>query len=263
MTSDTPRDEFEWAPQPWGLVLRTPALSAVADHFFTTRQLRLRGPGADERDWALVARAIGVAPERLLRPKQVHGHTVVVVPGSGEAGPFSPGRRPAADAVITSDPSCALAVQTADCVPLLVGDPRSGAVGAVHAGWRGIASRVIEAAIAALGAHFGSRPADLTAALGPSIGPCCYAVGQEVVDAVRRAGHDPLRIDRWFVGRAAGGYRMDLWTAARDQLSDAGLLVDRVHTCRLCTAHDTGRFFSYRAEGGGTGRLAAVIRARG
>ena len=263
MTSDTPIDGFEWVPQPWGQVLRAPGLSAVADHFFTTRQLRLRGPGVEIREWALVAGAIGVAPEHLLRPKQVHGRTVVAVPSRGSYGPFSGGRRPAADAVVTDDPSCALAVQTADCVPLLIADPRTGAVAAVHAGWRGLAAGVIQAAIAALNTHFGSRAADLAVALGPSIGPCCYAVGEDVVEALCAAGHCDAWTDRWFPHGPTGGYRLDLRTAARDQLSRAGLAADRVHTVQLCTAHDTARFFSYRAEGSGTGRLAAVIRARG
>jgi len=263
MTNDTPPDGFEWVPQPWGRVLRAPGLSEVADHFFTTRQLRLRGPGVEAREWALVAGAIGVAPSRLLRPRQVHGPAVAVVPRGTSFGTFSRGRRPAADAVVTDDPSCALAVQSADCVPLLMADSRTGAIAAVHAGWRGMAAGIIEAAIAALRAHFGSRAADLTAALGPSIGPCCYGVGEDVVEAFSAAGHSPAWIDRWFLGGRNDGYRLDLRTAARDQLCGAGLQADRIHAADLCTAHDHTRFYSYRAEGSGTGRLAAVIRARG
>lgn len=262
MKSDTPVDGFEWIPQPWGRVLRAPRLSEVADHFFTTRQLRLRGPGVEAGEWALVASAIGVERSRLLRPRQVHGSAVAVVARGASFGEFAR-CRPAADAVVTDDASCALAVQTADCVPLLVADGRTGAVAAVHAGWRGMAAGVIEAAIEALRTHFGSRAADLTVALGPSIGPCCYFVGEAVVEAFRAAGHAPARTDRWFLGGRNEGYRLDLRASARDQLCRAGLQADRIHAADLCTAHEGTRFYSYRVEGRGTGRLAAVIRARG
>jgi purine-nucleoside/S-methyl-5'-thioadenosine phosphorylase / adenosine deaminase len=263
MVDAAPADGFEWVPAGWGQVLRAPGLFEAADHFFTTRQLRLRGPVVEEREWGLVASAIGVAPERLFRPKQVHGRAVVVVSGSGGAAGFSAGRRPRADAVLTDDPACALAVQVADCVPILIADRRTGAVAAVHAGWRGSAAAVVGAATAGLVAAFGSRPADLVAALGPSIGPCCYEVGPEVRDAFLAAGHDNASVARWFERRPDGRFLLDLWTTTRDQLLAAGLQAGHVHAVRLCTAHEIGRFHSYRAEGPGTGRLAAVIRARG
>jgi YfiH family protein len=256
-------DGFELARQPWGEVLRAPGLSAIADHFFTDRQLRLRGPGVEAREWRLVASAIGVAPDRLYRPRQVHGRAVVVVPRGRPSRPFFAGRRPEADAVITDDPSCALAVQVADCVPILIADARSGAVAAVHAGWRGAAAGVVPAAIDALGVYCGSRPGDLVAALGPSIGPCCYQVGSDVIEAFVAAGHEARRVDGWFAREPDGRLRLDLRAAARDQLADAGVPAARIHVAQLCTAHDTARFFSYRAEGAGTGRMAAVIRARG
>ncbi len=262
MTIDIPAHGPEWANLPWGQVLRVPELSAVADHFFTDRQLRLRGSGGEPREWALVARAIGVEPERLVRPRQVHGRTVVFLPRGSAGGPFADGRRPEADALITDDPAFALAVQVADCVPILMADPRTGAVAAVHAGWRGTVVSVVRAAVEALVERCGSRAADLVAALGPSIGPCCYTVGPEVVDGFRAAGHAEETLGRWFLRGADARIRLDLWTATRDQLVASGVVPDRVRTVGLCTAHDTTRFHSYRAEGSGTGRMAAVIRAR-
>ena len=263
MTNDTPVDGFEWVIQPWGQVLRSSGLLAVADHFFTDRQLRLRGTSPEPGRWKLAASAIGVEPGRLFRPKQVHGRSVAVVSRNCAPHPFSCGRRPEADAVITNDPSCALAVQVADCVPILIGDPRTGAVAAVHAGWRGAAAGVVRAALEALGAQYGSRPRDLVAALGPSIGPCCYHVGPELADAFLAAGHAASSVERWFERESDGRRRLDLWTATGDQLREAGVPTTGIHAVRLCTAHDTARFFSYRAEGPGTGRMAAVIKARG
>jgi hypothetical protein len=262
MTSDAPIGDIEWIAQPWGRVLRVPALADVAEHFFTDRQLRLRGPGTEELEWGLVARAIGVEPGRLFRPRQVHGRSVVFLPRGCEGGHFGGGRRPEADALISDDPSRALAVQVADCVPILIADPRTGAVAAVHAGWRGTAAGVVQAAVAGLEACCGTRTAGLVAALGPSIGPCCYEVGPEVAEAFRAAGHRDTLVENWFRRGPGLRFRLDLWMATRDQLMSAGVEPRHVHIVGMCTAHDTARFHSYRAEGNGTGRMAAVIRAR-
>ncbi len=262
---------FVWARQEWGLALRSDPLGAVADHFFSTRQLRLRGESEAE-DWGRVAAAIGVPPSRLLRLTQVHGCDVIVFRGKG-AGPVAPSSAsgqsagggtgwPDADILVTDDPSVALAIQVADCVPLLVADTRSGAVAAVHAGWRGTAAGVAQAAVAALGREFGAEPEDLVVAQGPSIGPCCYVVGDEVIDTFRRGGSAP-DIDRWFTRGDAGDLRLDLWAANCDQLRACGVPPGAIHQAGLCTASHPELFASYRRDGPGTGRIAAVIRSRG
>jgi hypothetical protein len=115
--------------------------------------------------------------------------------------------------------------------------------------------------VAALRSAFGADPADLVAAVGPSIGPCCYQVREALVDAFRRAGHAPGDLERWFT--ADGGLRLDLWRANRDQLEAAGLHRDRVHVAGLCTATHGELFHSYRRDGPSTGRLAAAIRPEG
>jgi YfiH family protein len=261
MTRQVPADGFEWVSRPWGQVLQASGLSACADHFFTDRHLRLRGPGSGT-DWTLIAAAIGVAPDRLFRPRQVHGRTVAAVQRREGHQPFSDGMRPQADALITDNPSCAVAVQVADCVPILMADSRTGAVAAVHAGWRGTAAGVVRSAIEGLGTQFGTRPADLVAALGPSVGPCCYQVGPSVLEAFVAAGLEASSISRWFVPDQDDRFRLDLWAATFDQLRAEGVPAPQIHAARLCTVHNPGRFFSYRVEGAGTGRMAAVIRAR-
>src|SRR5262249_24703651 len=131
-------------------------------------------------------------PGGLARLHQVHRADVVVA-AAGGAPPW-----PKADIHMTHDGSIALAVQTADCVPILHVDSRSGAVAAAHAGWRGLAARVPDVVVRALAREFGSRPADLIAAIGPSIGACCYEVGVDVCQAFRANGFADPDIEPWF-----------------------------------------------------------------
>jgi polyphenol oxidase len=263
-------DGFSWTNEGWGLALRSGQLGRVADHFFTTRQLRLRGD-SEADDWRLVARTIGVPSRRLLRLTQVHGRDLFVHRRGGQqnAGVVStPVAQdagvdwPEADISMTDDPTVALAVQVADCVPLLVADPLSGAVAAVHAGWRGTAAGVAIAAVEALDREFGASPERLVVAQGPGIGPCCYTVGEELIDAFR-AGGFAEGIDRWFIRDAAGGLTLDVWAANRDQLLASGVPAASIHAANLCTASRPDLFPSYRRDGPGTGRIAAVIRSKG
>lgn len=258
---------FAWTSYPWGRALRCEGLRAVAPHFFTTRDLTLRGP-ASEHGWRNVAVAIGVEPARLVRLKQVHGTAIVVIRASGATGDgvlANPGDDPArADIVMTDDPRVALSVQVADCVPLLLGDARTGAVAAVHAGWRGTAARAAGHAVAAMHSAFGVNPVDLLAAIGPSIGPCCYQVGGDVLEAFRAAAFSEASLSDWFRPDDGGHrdrYRLDVARANADQLRAAGLDAHNIMTCGLCTACAPHLFPSYRRDGAGTGRLAGVIRS--
>lgn len=255
-------DGFAWASARWGPVLTSTALSPVFHHFFTTRQLRFRGGEEGPRDWARVADELGVHPDRLLRPRQVHGTSIVIKRRDDETSGWETGR-PRADIILTDDPTVAVAVQVADCVPVLIADRRTGAVAAVHAGWRGTARRVVEVAVRALGEAFRSRPSDLAAALGPAIGPCCYEVGSELLDVFAAAGHPPAERNRWFARSEDGRVRLDVPLANRDQLLAAGLAPDAIHVAGLCTASHPELFYSYRREGQGTGRIVGVIKARG
>lgn len=260
-------DGFLWTVEPWGRALRSRAVAHVADHFFTSLPMRFRGDdGEEERDWRRAAEGIGVAPNRLTRLEQVHGNRVVVIrradPGNEEHGPKNDSSWPRADILVSDDAEVALAVQVADCVPLLLADPVTGAVAAAHAGWRGTALDVAGTAVAALVSEFGARASDLRVAQGPSIGPCCYTVGEELLDEFGRGGYAE-DATRWFSTDGDGRLRLDLWLANRDQLLRAGVLPENISQARLCTASHPGVFPSYRRDGRGTGRIAAVIRARG
>jgi YfiH family protein len=238
---------------PWGAVLQCEALLPHADHFFTTATLRLK----DRPDeWNEIARQAGVARERLVLLRQIHGNTIVTV-RSGATSPWSP---PEADAAISDDPWSALVVQVADCAPILLADTRHGAVAAVHAGWRSTMQRIVIGAVEQMAHQFGTDPADVIAAIGPSLGECCGEMGEEVVGAFRAAGHDETDIERWFSRSRGARPHFKLWDANRDQLIAAGVHDRAIHVAGLCTRTYKNVFHSYRASGPAAGRMAAVIR---
>lgn len=255
MNEPQPNRAFEWTQASWGQALRCVPLADVAPHLFTIRNLELRD---NPLEWAAVAGDMRVAPDAIRLIRQVHGAAVAVARRGGPTWP-----RPEADAVVSDDPSVAIGVRVADCAPVLLADARRGVVAAAHAGWRGTALAVARAAVRAMQEHFGTDPADLTAAIGPSLGPCCGEVGQEVVDAFRAAGHGEPAIERWFATGPSGRPYLDLWTANRDQLVAAGVLPGRVFAAGLCTRTWPGHFHSYRLEREKAGRMLGIIRARG
>ena len=229
-------------------------MAAVALHGWTTRELAITG-GTDPcvAEWRQVADTGGVARQSVAAVHQVHGASLV------DAAELGEGPRPRADGLMTRDPSLLLTIRIADCVPLLLADTRLGAVAAVHAGWRGTAAGIAAVAVARLRDTYGSDPTDLVAAIGPSIGPCCYTVGEDVRDAFRTSGHGEDSIGRWF--RTGSRLRLDLWSANRDQLTAAGVAEDTVFVSGLCTTCHPRWFYSYRREGAAAGRLVGFIRA--
>jgi polyphenol oxidase len=191
---------------------------------------------------------------------QVHG-AAVVVRRAGDAARSTGEPLPEADILISDDPSLALAIQTADCVPLLIADRVTGAVAAAHAGWRGLAAGVPGVTVAALARELGSSPADLVAAIGPSISAERYEVGQDVRSRFLAAGFSAQVIERWFhAGERPDHWLFDGGRSARDQLEAAGLQAASIHSSELCTATYPDLFCSYRRDGAGAGRIAAAIR---
>lgn len=182
------------------------------------------------------------------------------------------------DGLITDQPGCVLTMNYADCAPIFLYDPRRRAIGLGHAGWRGTVIDLPGAMVRAMAEQFASNPADLVAAVGPCIGPCCYEVGEDVIAAVeaaferpvellRSADHGPRTTDDEessdrrpsSVDRIPGGRRLnfDLPEANRRNLRNAG--VANIELSGYCTACRTDLFFSHRAERGRTGRFGAVF----
>jgi YfiH family protein len=146
----------------------------------------------------------------------------------------------------------------ADCVPVLLHDPVKGWVGLVHAGWKGTVGGAARKAVQAARETFGSRPEDILAAIGPSIGPCCYEVGEDVVAAV----HSGLPECADLLSARDGGVHLDLWRANACQLAAVGVPAANVEVSGYCSSCRTDLFFSHRKERGKTGRMAAVIGLR-
>jgi YfiH family protein len=269
-----PNPSFEWMQTDSGGALVCPALARFSKHVFTTRGWRLGSPDPALRDgtWSDLERALDLDGDRVCRVRQVHGASVAVV-RSGAPIPADAD----ADILVSNDPDVGIAVRTADCVPLLLADTRSGAVASAHAGWRGLALRVPSVTVQALTREFASRPSDLVAAIGPSIGSCCYEIGDDVRERFVAAGFSSASLARWFVrehnesprnppypgsptGVRPGHWFLDIWAVARDQLVTEGVPAEQVHCAGLCTASHADAFYSYRRDGSRAGRLIAAIR---
>jgi purine-nucleoside/S-methyl-5'-thioadenosine phosphorylase / adenosine deaminase len=260
MTLPVVSDPFYWTDESWGPALHCRAIDAIAPGLFTTRTLQLSAAS----DWAQLAESVDASA--VVSLTQVHGNRAVIV----RRGRPLPVERPEADILVSDHPEVAIAVRAADCVPLLLADSRTGAVAAVHAGWRGTAAAAARVAVETLRTEFGVDPADVTAAIGPSIGTCCYEVGTDLVDAFAAAGHPRDLIDRWFLARPPEHgsrdlprLRFDVAGANRDQLILAGVQEEHIHMSGLCTAMHLDVLTSFRAEKDRAGRLGGVIRARG
>jgi polyphenol oxidase len=211
-----------------------------------------------------VATVLGLAGRPWALARQVHGATVLRVgTGGQEAGPPAAvgfgqgppeGKPPVgeADGLVTTDPGVVLAVLTADCAPVLLADPAAGVVGAVHAGWRGLAAGVVEAGVAAMAA-LGADPAATVGLVGPAVGGCCYEVGPDVREAV--GARYPAALATTRDGRPA----LDPAAGAAQALVRAGVEVANVRLVGECTVDLADRYFSHRRDHGRTGRQAGLI----
>lgn len=175
------------------------------------------------------------------RLKQIHSGIVVE---AREAGVLGEG-----DGLITRQSGIELSIRTADCYPILLADPQHRAVAALHAGWRGTAAGIVATAIRQMTRLFGTKPAELVAAIGPGIGACCYEVGTDVASNFSEAEQS----------RKDGVVYLDLAAANHHQLAEAGLSLQNIELMGLCTFCEAGKFFSYRREKENAGRMVSLI----
>lgn len=276
-----------WARIPWllhGFSTRTGGETTAYSADQKTGELNLGFTPSDARETVLanrrkfvdaVAKSSSGSPS-LVTLKQVHS-AVVHVAGKADAGEEA---KLKGDGMMTAESGILLAIQTADCIPVLVVDRKRRAVAAFHAGWRGTLKRIVENGVGRMRLEFGSRPEDLSAAIGPGIRQCCYAVGEEVRDEFYSqfayapqlfcevSDSNPVKekYPMLFLTARAPGHsnlgpdlHLDLVEANRRQLLDAGLKEESIFVQGDCTSCRTDRYFSYRAENGFTGRMLSVV----
>jgi len=231
--------------------------------------LNLGGKTGDEPDHVRenrrrAANVIGKEPHHLVFGKQVHEAHVAHVPAGHESGAFDD-----TDALITNGTQTPLVILTADCAAIFLYDPTTRAIGIAHAGWRGTVAGIARKTVRQMQEAFGSKPGNLLAGIGPSIGPCCYEVGDEVIMAVEMKWPDyteEMLVEPDMA--SAGSFRasvnedrrhFDLWRANELMLIDAGVPEPHIEIARLCTSCRTDLFYSHRAEKGTTGRFGGIL----
>ena len=233
-----------------------PALdkTGTIQHAFTTRQngLGARNGGIKSPDdWNAVAESFGIAPNRLVTVNQVHGETIITVDGQNYANL----RTAQADGLISKVRGIAIGIETADCVPVLLIDPVTPAVGAVHAGWRSTVQKIVQKAVIRMQDEFGSDPARMIAAIGPAIGPECYEVDEPVMGPVRENFSFWNEVAQ---SRGKDKWGLDLVELNRRELLQIGLVEKNVHSIGMCTSCRKDLFYSFRVEGR-TGRMLSAV----
>jgi hypothetical protein len=224
------------------------------------------GRGDDEKNvmenYRIFCKAAGFGFETLVASSQKHGTSIRRV-GKENAGTgiFKPQDMESADGLITDEPGVTLVTYYADCVPLYLIDVKKHAVGLVHAGWRGTAAKIGAEAVAAMAREFGSRPCDMAAAVGPSIGPCCFEVDKPVRDVFASVGG--IGSPDGFIKEGRNGkYHINLWEANRRILKEAGIPDSSIAVSGVCTKCGQDVFFSHRAMGAARGGMAAFMEIK-
>ena len=238
----------------------TTRLGGVSDGIFSSLNLgyhRGDAPENVEKNYATVASALGFSVENLVLTRQTHSDIVHRVSKADAAG-IDNHAYPECDALITNDPGCAIAVFTADCTPILLHDPVTGAVGAVHAGWRGTAAGLAGKTVEAMVQSFGCRPENIRAAIGPNIAQCCFETDRDVPDAMVATYGETANA---FIRAVSGKFYVNLKKINALSLRAAGVVhMDISEICTFCQ-HD--RFWSHRFTDGQRGSQGAFILCKG
>lgn len=219
---------------------------------FETKNPRFTGDSPDifERNRVLLAEKLLIKPDQLVFPRQTHTNCVADI----TAIPDDEIKE--TDALVTDKAGICLCVQTADCVPILLFDPVKNVIGAVHAGWRGTVKKIAEIAVQKMTTNYGTSPKNIIAAIGPSISPEIYEVGDEVVDEVTKAISN---YERTLFKTDTGKYHFNLWEANRLILMETGIQPKNIEVLGECSFTETEKYFSARKEGIETGRMVSGI----
>ena len=251
-----------------------PSLKALGpvNHAFCTRSVGLiqtmnspynAGTGIAEEqarvpfNRELVATTFGFESGQLITMDQVHGDRIWIIDKT--RSPSGPPLNRRSDALLTDQRGIAIGVLTADCVPIVLVDPKRMAVGIIHAGWRGTLLEIARKALQEMSRHFGTHPEDLLVAIGPSIDECCYEVDEAVIAPFRSSGWNWESFSK---PKAKGTWLMNLARANIEQMRDLGMREEKCCWVRVCTRCKNDILFSYRAEGTGVGEQISFIQLR-
>jgi len=238
----------------------TTRFGGVSEGIYASLNLSLTVGDEPERvfeNYRVLRAALGIPEDKTVFSRQVHGRAVRPCT-SADARTRMDDVPYEADGLVTAERGLALVIFSADCTPILLSDPVHGAVGAVHAGWRGTVQNIAGEAVSAMAREYGSRPGDIYAAIGPCISSCCFETGPEVPEAVRNV-LGPQAEE--FIRPAAveGKSFVDLKGVNRALLARAGLSPDRIYVSDECTVCRCDKYWSHRATGGRRGSQASVI----
>ncbi len=207
-----------------------------------------------------LASALGIPLDNFTTARQVHGGNVVTVTKPG--GSFHNGTAIAeTDAMVTNVPNICLMVLQADCVPMLFFDAEKKVIGATHAGWKGTLSKIAQNTVLTLQERFNCLPKDIYVGIGPSIGPCCYEVGSEIISKVKKSSDVYKGYISAMISENKGYF--NLWEANKRQLIQMGIPEKNVEVAQICTRCNHDQFFSYRYQQKETGRFGAGIMLNG
>lgn len=209
------------------------------------------------RNRQIFCKAVGVEADKAVTAEQIHGDAIklVTTAEAGHGSRYYDTAIKSTDALITNTPDLPLMLFFADCVPVLIADPKSRAVGISHAGWKGTVTKIAQKTVLAMQQHFNTKPEDCLVGIGPAIGPCCYEVDEAVINWLK------LGFSQWeeLVVPKRGRWLLNLWEANREQLKEIGVMDNNITVSQVCTAENSQIFFSHRTENGQTGRFGAII----
>ena len=209
-------------------------------------------------NWDRLATAFAIPMEQFLVVNQVHGDAIFVIKPHGSY--FSSREELNYDAIVTSRTNLAICIKTADCVPVFIVDKVKKVIAVVHAGWKGTALEISAKVIRLMQSQYRSLPADILAAIGPSIGLCCYEIDSVAADAFRQNKHSSSFL---FPGTGENKWMLDLAEANRRQIMEAGVPENNIEVAGYCTTCNQNMFFSHRSSGGITGRQINFMMIKG
>lgn len=204
-----------------------------------------------------IGKELNISMDQMVFSDQVHQDNIKIVTKNDAVRPFEDNPVKNTDGIMTNEKGVALVSFYADCVPLYLFDPIKKVIALVHGGWRGTVSRIASKALTKMEEEFGSNPEDCLAAIGPSIGKCCFEVDGQVAEKFNK---EFTNIDSFVFSKGCNKYLIDLWKANRIDLEEKGLLRRNIIYSQVCTMCNKDILFSHRGDNGITGRMAAIIQ---